>query len=205
MKRKRSSPGMFTVEMAIIFPVIFLTLVGLMYIGIVHYQNTVTQTAAMRTASRVAYSWDALGNSAGAWGFQLNEEARAAEDAPAEGQLVGFSYTDHDPYDAIVDGSRSTREANALAYFKWLLDKNPSLLGEGGEETSGAKVEKQFSFLQSFVTVSVEKHYINPMGHLLEQIGIAAEQDSTITAKAPVNDPVEFVRLVGLIREFATD
>lgn len=203
MKRKNSSPGMFTVEMAIIFPVIFLTLVGLMYIAIMHYQNIVTQTAAMRAASRTAYAWNGLGNSAGAWGFQLTEEARAAEDAPAEGQIVGFDYSDHDPYASLIDGSKANREVNGLSYFNWLLGKNPNLLGAGNDVTSDVTVSKQFSFLQSYVAVSAKKHYINPLGTLLERIGFSTEQDTVIAAKAPINDPVEFVRLVSLIREFA--
>lgn len=205
MKKKRnSSPGMFTVEMAIIFPIILFTLIGLMYIGIMQYQTIITQTAAMRAASRTAYAWNGLGDPNGAWGFQLTDEDKAAEGAPAEGQLVRFNYTDHDPYASVIDGKKSNREKNGKSYFLWLLGKNPSLLGDN-ETTSEGEVKKSFGFLQSYVNVSVEKHYVNPMGNLAESIGLSEKVDRVITATAPVNDAPEFLRLVSLARELIRD
>lgn len=176
MKRKNSSPGMFTVEMAIIFPVIFFTLIGLMYIGILYYQNIVTQTAAMRAASRTAYSWGALGS----------------EDAWSDdGQLKDFDYTEHDPYSF----SSTKREANGLTYFHYLLGQNPDLM----ESVTDSPTVKRVGFLQPAVTVTAQKHYINPMKGILENIGITVADDYTITATAPVNNSVDFVRTVGFI------
>lgn len=194
MKRKHSSPGMFTVEMAIIFPIIFLTLLGLMYIGIMLYQNVTTQAAAMRTASRVSYTWDSLGK-ANAWSFQ--------SDPAGDGSITAFNYTQHDPYGSITGAiGTTTRTQNATAYFNWLLGKNPTLLGDN-EETKDPKVTYHWGLLAPSVEVTVTKHYINPMGHLMEQIGIGAEETRQVTATASVTDPVEFIRLAGLIYDEA--
>lgn len=168
---------MFTVEMAIIFPVIFFTLVGLMYIAILQYQNMVTQTAAMRAASRTAYSWGALGSD-DAWSD--------------DGQLKDFDYSDHNPYDF----SSEKRIANGLKYFNYLLGQTPDLMEN---TTTDSPSVQRTGLLQTSVQVSAQKHYINPIKSVLEGIGITVADDYTITATSPVNDSVDFVRTVGFI------
>lgn len=181
MKKRNSSPGMFTVEMAIIFPVIFLTLVGLMYIAILHYQNMVTQTAAMRAASRTAYSWGALGSD-DAWSD--------------DGQLKDFDYSQHDPYAGFFPSVTGVREENGLKYFNYLLAQTPDLMEN--TTTDSPSVQRK-GFLQSAVQITAQKHYVNPMKSVLEGIGITVADDYTITATSPVNDSVDFVRTVGFI------
>lgn len=187
MKKKRnSSPGMFTVEMAIIFPIILFTLIGLMYIGIVYHQDMVAKTAAMRTASKVSYTWDGLGSADSAW--------------TEDGALKSFDYTEHDPYDGLlagVTGKSGKRKANAERYFEWVLGKNPELIGEESQENMA--VEYQWSLLAPTVEAKLTKHYTNPMGHLLEAVGIGAERTTEISARVSVTDPVEFIRTAGIV------
>lgn len=66
MRKKNRKKGSMTVEMAILFPVVFFTILGILYICIVHYQNIVAGTAAMQAAARGAACWDKLGGP-GAW------------------------------------------------------------------------------------------------------------------------------------------
>lgn len=184
MKKKRnSSPGMFTVEMAIIFPIILFTLIGLMYIGIVYHQDMVAKTAAMRTASKVSYTWDGLGSADSAW--------------TEDGALKSFDYTGHNPYEGMFGAGDGNRKANAARYFNWVLGKSPQLLEDETQEN--VAVDYKWDLLASSVEAKLTKHYTNPMGHLLEAVGIGAEQTTEVTARVSVTDPVEFIRTMGIV------
>ena len=52
--------GSMTVELAIIFPVIFLVILGILSMCITQHQNMVTASAAMQAAARGASYWDKL-------------------------------------------------------------------------------------------------------------------------------------------------
>lgn len=183
-KRKHSSPGMLTVEMAILFPVIMFTVIGLIYIGIIHHQTVTTRTAAMRTASKVSYTWSALGSD-NAW--------------DDDGRLKKFDYSQHDPYAGIVNTVTGSgkQKANAVRYFELMLGKNPQLLADESQED--LSVEYHFGLFAPSVEAKITKHYVNPLGHMLELVGIGAEQTANVSAKASVTDPVDFIRTAGIV------
>lgn len=178
--------GSMTVELAILFPVIFLIILGILSICLTQYQNMVTASAAMQAATRGATYWDKLGG-AGAWDFQLSD---AETDG---GKLVSMDFTDHDPYRYLLDTKKGNRLTNTQAYANWLLGQNVNVtLGE--ETTSQPKADKTGGFLQKYVTVTVTKQYTNPLGSMLERLGIYSAENRVITASAPLNTPSEFIR-----------
>lgn len=175
-----------TVELAILFPVIFLIILGILSLCLIQYQNTVTASAAMQAANRGAAYWDKISEE-GAWDFQLSGSETAG------GKLVGMDFTDHDPYRYLLDTKKGNRLSNTEAYADWLLGQNVNVtLGE--EETGAPKVDKTGGFLQKYVTVTVTKQYTNPLGSMLERLGIYSGEDRVITASAPLNTPTEFIR-----------
>ncbi len=191
MRKKNRKKGSMTVEMAILFPVVFFTILGILYICIVHYQNIVAGTAAMQAAARGAACWDKLGG-AGAWDFQTSDPATEG------GLLVASDYSDHDPYRYILDTKSENRLKNIKAYAVWLTSGNPSVMGEdaGSEEPV---VTKGGNILQKYVSVTITKKYVNPFEDFMAQVGLSVSAENTITASAPLNTPGEFIRNVSFI------
>lgn len=190
--RKKQEKGSLTVEMAIVLPIVLLTIFGMIYLSIVHYQNMVTATAAMQTAAKAAANWNTLG-SGDSEGWYVRE---------VDGQKILVTrpdYGDHDPYGSILDTEAGTRLDNVEAYMEWLMTGNPTVFE--GETTSEATAEKTGGLLQKYISVSIEKTYINPLGNLMESIGIADSDTNVITAKAPLNTPTEFIRNISFIEE----
>ena len=182
--------GSMTVELAIVFPVIFLVILGILSMCITQHQNMVTASAAMQAAARGASYWDKI-SGAGAWDFQLSGGSD-------DGKLVSMDFTDHDPYRYLLDTKKGNRVKNTEAYAKWLMGQNPDV-AIGEEETSEPKADKTGGFLQKYVSVTVTKKYTNPMGPLLERIGVYTKEDRTITASAPLNTPTDFIRNISFI------
>lgn len=58
----KSNKGMFTVELTLIFPIIFLAILAVIYMSIIHYQNITTAAVAMQSANRVAAYWQYIGD-----------------------------------------------------------------------------------------------------------------------------------------------
>lgn len=187
---KKKAEGSMTVEMAILFPVIFLTILGILYLCIMHYQNVVSATAAMQAASRGAAYWDKLGGE-GAWDFQT------ATNGTDGGLLVAPNYKEHDPYRYIIDTKTENKCNNIQAYAQWLQTKNPKVYEQ---ETDGTpKVEKTGPLWQKYVSVTIEKHHFNPIQTSMEQIGLVVPTNTTVTASAPLNTPTEFIRNIAFI------
>lgn len=205
MMRNHKERGSMTVEMTMVLPIVLLTIFGLIYLSIVKYQNMVTATAAMQTASKVAANWHSLGGNVpelssegityadegpGAWGLVEDESGSKA-------LVPKPNYTDRNPYMYILDTKRGNREKNAEVYMNWLMSGNPEVFGE--EKTGAPAVKTTGGLLQKYISVSVEKTYINPLGNMLESIGIADEMTNVITARAPLNAPTEFIRNVTFV------
>jgi hypothetical protein len=178
--------GSMTVELAIIFPVIFLVILGILSLCLVHYQNLVTASAAMEAAARGASYWDKLGGE-GAWDFQSGSAGSES------GRMVGTDYTDHDPYRYFFDTKNGRRIANTESFAKWLLGRSPDVT-IGKAQVGDPKADKTGGFLQKYVTVTVTNRYTNPLGALFSRVGIGLPDTVEITASAPLNTPVEFIR-----------
>ena len=198
MRNKRER-GSVTVEMTIVFPIIFLTIVGMIYMSIVHYQNIVTATAAMQTAARAAANWNTIGGNAdkGDAGWYTREYDGIKVLIPRP------NYSEHDPYGSILDLRSANREKNTADYMSWIMSGNPEIFDDA--EITGTPTADKSGLLQKYITVSIKKTYINPLGNLLESVGIASADSRTITAKAPLNTPTEFIRNASYIMELVRE
>ena len=198
MRNKRER-GSVTVEMTIVFPIIFLTIVGMIYMSIVKYQNIVTATAAMQTAARAAANWNTIGgnpdNGDAGWYTREYDGIKVLIPRP--------NYSEHDPYGSILDLRSANREKNTADYMSWIMSGNPEIFDDA--EITGTPTADKSGLLQKYITVSIKKTYINPLGNLLESVGIASRESRTITAKAPLNTPTEFIRNVSYIMELVRE
>lgn len=198
MRNKRER-GSVTVEMTIVFPIVFLTIVGMIYMSIVKYQNIVTATAAMQTAARAAANWNTIGgnpdNGDAGWYTREYDGIKVLIPRP--------NYSEHDPYGSILDLRSANREKNTADYMSWIMSGNPEIFDDA--EITGTPTADKSGLLQKYITVSIKKTYINPLGNLLESVGIASKESRTITAKAPLNTPTEFIRNVSYIMELVRE
>ena len=198
MRNKRER-GSVTVEMTIVFPIVFLTIVGMIYMSIVKYQNIVTATAAMQTAARAAANWNTIGgnpdNGDAGWYTREYDGIKVLIPRP--------NYSEHDPYGSILDLRSANHEKNTADYMSWIMSGNPEIFDDA--EITGTPTADKSGLLQKYITVSIKKTYINPLGNLLESVGIASGESRTITAKAPLNTPTEFIRNVSYIMELVRE
>lgn len=185
---KKRFKGAVTVEMAIIFPAIFLIILGMLNLCIRHYQNFAAATAVMQAAARGAAYWDRIGGD-GAWDFQAKGTSNST------GKMVNMDFKEHDPYRYLLDFKTDKKVANIKAYAEWLLSKNPEIQGS---TTSNLRVTKEGLIFKN-VSVSVTKQYIDPLHGILIKYGFDNTERYDITAKAPLNTPVEFVRDISFI------
>lgn len=187
-KLDKQCKGSVTVEMAILFPAIFLIILGMLNLGIRQYQNAIAATAVMQAAARGAAYWDRLGGD-GAWDFQAE-----GVDSP-EGKMLNMDFTEHDPYRYILDFKSEKKLNNIKAYAEWLFAKNPEIQNSTTENLTVAKE----GFIFKYVSVSVTKSYTDPMEKALEKYGFSNSYRRVITAKAPLNTPTDFIRNVSFI------
>ncbi len=193
---ENTKKGMFTVELALIFPVILFSIMGVLWMSMVHYQNVLAGTVAMRTCSRAAAYWNYAGGVSA--GSSAGVSSAAALITPA-------SFTGHDPYRYLFEGAGDgVRKSQAAAYAKTLMGSQANLIGDN-ENGFEPEVEKTGSILKKYITVSVEKHYVNPIRAYMESCGWITNDDYKISAKAPLNNPGEFVRTTSIIYDLFQD
>lgn len=191
---KTRKKGSLTVELAIVLPMVLLIMVAMLQLCITKYQNIVTTTAAMQAAARGAAYWDKLGGS-GAWDFQV-----AGANGSGHGEMVAANFSEHDPYRYLIDTNSSNRSSNVASYAKWLVNQNVDIQET---TTNDPVVKKTGGLLQKYITVSVTKKYVNPLGRTFEKLGIYQPAQNTVTASAPLNTPTEFIRTAAFLYDVA--
>lgn len=191
---KKKLKGSMTVEMAIVFPIIFFVILGVLELCITQYQNVITTTAVIQSAAKGAAYWDRLGGEE-AWDFKL-----ANADEPT-GKMVNTDYSDHDPYSNIIDTKKDKKISNIQKYAAWLLGQNINLQNSTTENLS----VKKGGLIFKYIEVSVTKKYDRPLDALLVGYGFTSSAEKVITAKAPLNTPTGFIRDVTFIYDLVQD
>lgn len=204
MKRlhQKKEKGMFTVEAVFVIPVMLLIVFAIIYLSVVHYQNVVAVAEATRSANRVASYWSYIGGDNPA-ALQTGEHAPSGKDL-----ITKKMYTDRSPYRFIIETGSAyvsdfpglgARRKNGQAYADARmagLKFNP--YSDGAQR---ADLSTQVGFLSSYVTVTVKKHYLNPLGSLLQALGVGDAASYESKAEALITSPSEFIRNIDLIFE----
>ena len=207
MERSRRQRGSLTVEAVILFPIIFICLYAIIYLSILLYENSVASAEATRAANRAASYWSFIDNS-GCTALQTGEVS-------AESLITPLNYYSRSPYrfvfetiDTISNSSKRQENTRRYAYsvingiqFNKYQD-NPS--AGGNNAAPGVTVSVTHGFLTSYVSVEVQRHYLNPLGSFLMPVGVKEKQDYTAKAQSVITNPSEFIRNYDLIYDIGT-
>ena len=189
--------GSFTVEAALVIPVMIFSIFAVIYLSIVHYQNIITIGEATRAANRVASYWSYIG---GDTPSSLQDKVNAAE------LITEADYEGRSPYRFIAEttstwaGGIGKRKANAETFTGAKIRAIPFHKYEAVAGNS-AVMGTEVSLLSSYVTVTVGKQYVNPLGKLLVMLGVKESQDYQSTARSLITSPTEFIRNIDMIFE----
>lgn len=190
MKQQKRNKGVFTVELTLIFPVIFLAILSVMYLSIIHYQNIITSAMAMQSANRIAAYWQ----------FIEDEKPSVLYATNARDMLVSDDFENCDPYRYILGtgSSNEMRKHNSNVYIQNQMGRLTKYY-EAGE--AAIVVEKKGFLLNPYIEVSVTRQYVNPLGNLLETFGVGSREERTVRATAPLMNQTELIRNIEFIEE----
>ena len=188
--------GSLTVEATLIMPVILISIMIILRMSVVHYQNIIVSAEAMRTASRAAMYWQDIGVD-NPEVFQNTESAK--------GWITDRNFTTHDPYAVLFGGNKAKKEQNAKTYAVRMTGGTPNLLGKYTEiENEKTRAVWERGILQSYINVTVTRKNENPLGYLFDRIGFRSPDKYEITAKGIQADFVDFIRNVSFLSDIAT-
>lgn len=178
MKRKNSSPGMFTVEMSIVFPIVLLSIMAVFYYSAVHYQNIALKVNTQRINSRIAVSmsngdqghnnilecdgsnWDTVFSPTDMEHPSLFEYGLLNEygiDLNVETQIGIDAATQFDFSPYMISSSQSLPEIDSNLFFSW-------------------------------VVIHGERSYSTPFGNLFHQIGIDIDTSGNAESRQMIQD-----------------
>lgn len=202
IKEKSLKKGSITVESVLIMPLIIVIIIFVIQTCIVHYQNIVVSAEAMRLASRAGGYWQDIGRSNPPVFQEMTEESSAKD------WISDASFKNHEPYNSILEllnfGHTKQKIENAQNYAKRVMNKVPNLTSEGDTvDKDGVAVTKDQGLLQTYITVTVTKKNLNPLGNLYKKWGFKSNEEHTITAKGIQIDNTEFIRNVSFIYDIA--
>lgn len=196
-KTDERQKGMFTVEAVLIVPLMIACILGIIYLSILLYQNTVAVAEATRAANRASAYWSYIG---------VDNPPALTDETEASALITEESYTDRSPYRFIAESittKNSKRLQNSEQYAKTRVSGIAFQAYTNGN-AADLTVKTTSGFLSSSIEVTVKKQYINPLGNLLAKLGIGQKQDYTSTASAPITNPTEFIRNVDTLYDVGT-
>lgn len=218
---KQKSRGVITVEAALVMPVILGTLFLLYSLAIVQYNNVVARSEAMRVANRVAMNWNTIGGT----GHNILKEDQQpivykGENAPTgtasrtgKDAIYSASYEEHDPYrfflelfevkeNSIFKGN-STKATNMKNYLNQQMEKVAEVeTGVAMSSASSVDSDAGYHIFNRYVSVTIDNNYSSPLFQVIENLtGYQIGEKYSVTAKAKLTEPAEFVRNVSFLEE----
>ena len=206
----KKTRGVITVEAALVMPIILATLFLLYSLAIIQYNNIVARSEAMRVANRVALNWNLIGSD------KNNILTESLKPTVYEGQtstVVGKTgknaissetYEDHNPYRFFIElfTTPSQKEENINRYLEKQMETIPTA-NSGITFTSQNLVQSDsgIHLFNRYVSIKIENVYSSPIFELLHNMGFPQKSQYSITAKAKLTEPADFVRNVSFLQE----
>lgn len=192
MKIKKQIKGSTTVEAALIFPLIFIALIFIFYMGILQFQNISSIAASMEAANYISSNWRYLDSQ--------SEKPKNAED------IINSEYYKNkhiwdvygDTIERVIESKSKIDVANQVAADK--IGVVPSYF-EKGKQSTYDMVHVNNGFLVNTVEVSVDKTYFNPLMRFTRIGQITTKEEYNFNAKAvsTITNPTEFIRNLDFI------
>lgn len=209
---KQKSQGVITVEAALVMPVILGTLFLLYSLAMIQYNNIVSRAEAMRVANRVAMNWNLIGGTG--WTI-LDEDQQTtvyfgetveagAEIRTGADAISSENYREHDPYRFFLElfTMGSTKKARINNYLTNQMEK-VATVDTGIEMTSNSTVKSDAGYrvFNRYVSVNIDNVYESPIFQILDNLGFELDNSYSVTAKAKLTEPADFVRNVSFLEE----
>jgi len=173
--------GSTTIEAALIFPLIFLSIIALIYVSIFLYEQAYIKSLADRAAERGAAIWK----------------------NPKSDMTISLVKLEHfkenDPYWRVSDSQEKLKEEKVEQYLRNSL-KEYSILQSRDKKAPMNTTDIEFSAkLKNYIVykklvVTVEKKFKLPIGDALTVFGIDNTVVIQANSEALINEPAEFIR-----------
>jgi len=206
---KNYQRGVITVEAALIMPVIIGILVLFYSLAMIEYQNVIARAEAMRVANRAAMNWNTIGGNYTIFDEDMKEPffADGTENTGKSGKniIVSASYEEHDPYRFFVElftvGSK--KQENMKKYLDRRMDdvREQEIGMQVTTTDHGIKGDSSIHIFNRYVSITIDNTYNSPMLEFLKGLGFSVKKDYSITVKAKLTEPADFVRNVSYIQE----
>lgn len=169
--------GYMTVEVTLVFTVVFFAILLILFVGIVLYQEVHLQSVAVGTSERgsVIYA------------------SRVESMETGEKTLEDFK--NRDPYRYVPGfdtGTQRAFEEKLNAYVSASAGKNN--VRSGGVDEAGVFAEVQDYFIVRRIKVNIKAEYPVPIDGITQMFGLEGAFDIDTASVSTVTDPVEFMR-----------
>ena len=194
--------GAYTVEAAFIIPLMIISIFAIIYLSVAHYQSIVSVAEATRSANRVASYWSYIG-------FANPPALRDSDDVKASEIITASMYDKRSPYRFITEliSESAGQKGNGMRINNGKKYTNSRISGIKFDTYSDpsykdkAEIKTEMGFLSSYVTVTVQKRYINPLGRMMEIIGVGETKSFESKSNALITNPSEFIRNIDTITQ----
>lgn len=192
MRRKRNkTKGSTTVEAALIFPLIFIGLILIFYMGILQFQNISSIAASMDAANYISSNWRYLDSD--------SEKPRNAEDI-----IKGEYYKERHIFDIYSDAIGQFIDSNSKlkAAERFAMEKTGVATSYfERDEQKPVKVEKNNGLLVNTIEIKIDKTYFNPIMRYTRIGQITTKEEYKYNAKVvnTITNPTEFIRNLDFI------
>lgn len=183
---QHKNDGYLTIELSMVFSVLFLSLVLILFIGMVLYQEVRLQSLAVQASERgsVVYS------------------SRVADMTANRKTLADFKI--RDPYRNVPfmdSGKKGEYISLVNRYVAGQTGSKNIIYGENSNGGSYAEIEDYL--IAKRVKVNIRAGYRMPGNSIPEQFGHKGPFDVNTTAVSAVTDPSDFVRNIDIITDVA--
>lgn len=180
-KRLKNQDGYLTVELTFVFSVIFFSLLLMLFMGMVLYQQVNLQSLAVRTSARGATIY----------GSRMDDMETGVK------TLQDFKNRDPYRYLASVFGGDKTGEYKRLlnTYVSAHIGENNILTGQ--PKNNDYTTIQDYIFIKR-VKVNIKQDYHMPTDAIARMFGMDGAFQIDTTATSTVVEPVEFVRNIDL-------
>ena len=177
MKKK---DAFMTVEATLIFPIIFLSIMLLIFMGLVMYQQCSLFSLAARSASRGSIIYTTCSKN-------LDTGSLSYED-----------FKDRNPYRFIWDSEAKDKTNMINNYVKSHIGDNNAYTGL---DKTGTYASRQGGMFKK-IYVKINMDYNNPVKGIARMFGVQGIFKVDVYATAPVSEPVELIRNVDLVVDY---
>ena len=180
-KKLKAEQGYLTIEATMVFSVLFFSLIFILFMGLVLYQNVNVQSVAIQASERgsIIYS------------------SRVSDMSKGVKTLDDFLI--RDPYRNVPfmdGGGKAEYSAIINKYIDENLGRRDIIRGE--TENKGDYVEVEDYLIAKRVKVNIKSGYKMPVDSIAEMFGKKGPFEIDTTAVSAVTDPADFVRNVDI-------